>query len=175
MDERSVLLPNHLKDASRLSRTRYTSFGSPSSYAQTTPQSRLRILSNQSGILVSQLEVNDPQVVLTNIYSIYTPGKCVQHSEHQLRTCRRPDLVEAGHQEGPCQDPPWARPRPPERSPLCRQPLLVPVPPYEHHGHDADPGGAPGPLPRPPHPRHGPVLHIPAQVRGGCLPCPHSR
>ena len=60
MDERSFLLPNCAKYASRSSRTRYTSFGSESCSALKTPQPRLRILSNQSGLLVSQLEVIYP-------------------------------------------------------------------------------------------------------------------
>ena len=60
MDERSFLLPNCAKYASRSSRTRYTSYGSESCSALKTPQPRLRILSNQSGLLVSQLEVIYP-------------------------------------------------------------------------------------------------------------------
>jgi len=69
MDERSFLLPNCAKDASRSSRTRYTSFGSQSCSAQKTPQPRLRILSNQSGLLVSQLE----ESVFSTVSTSYGP------------------------------------------------------------------------------------------------------
>lgn len=69
MDERSFLLPNCAKDASRSSRTRYTSFGSQTYSAQKTPQPRLRILSNQSGLLVSQLE----ESVFSTVSTSYGP------------------------------------------------------------------------------------------------------
>jgi len=51
------------------SRTRYTSFGSQSYSAHKTPQPRLRILSNQSGLLVSQLE----ESVFSTVSTSYGP------------------------------------------------------------------------------------------------------
>jgi len=69
MDERSFLLPGYDNEASRSFRTRYTSFGSRSCSAQKTPQPRLRIVSTQSGLLVSQLE----ESVFSTVSTSYGP------------------------------------------------------------------------------------------------------
>ena len=174
MDEGSFLLPNNDKDARRLFRTTYASLSSRSGHELT--QLRIKILSTRSGILASQLEVILNCLKLLLIF--FSPGECGQHSGHQLWPHPYPDLPEVAnsdHQARPSRDPPRLGPRLHKRGPLRRQPLPVPVQEDEHHGHDGRPWRAPGPLPRPPHARHRPLLHLQAELVFRCSPCALSR
>ena len=104
MDERSFLLPNYDNEASKTTFcTRYIFTGSRSCSESNIPEPRLRILSTQSGILVSQLEVFFLSYELRSQQSlplILITVQCGQYSEHQLRPHPCPHVAEAWLQVG---------------------------------------------------------------------------